>query len=113
MTFDALVDAAAATPVWPRFASTAGAAACAAVLATLASQPGDALLSEVSRGRDGNGASEDVEEGEHDRDLVAIVAQLGLRGLARGLRARLVQVGVIVTVQLVLYDTLKHAFGVP
>ena len=41
------------------------------------------------------------------------VAQLGAAGLVRGLSARLVQVGVIVTVQLILYDTLKHAFGVP
>ena len=45
--------------------------------------------------------------------VVGAVAQLGAAGLALGLKARLVQVGVIVTVQLILYDTLKHAFGVP
>ena len=84
----------------PAFACTAAAAASAAVLSTLASQPGDAILSEVVSD---NGVS----------TIRGAVGTLGASGLARGLRARLVQVGVIVTVQLVLYDTLKHAFGVP
>ena len=43
----------------------------------------------------------------------AVVQRLGVGGLSRGLQARLVHVGIIVTMQLVLYDTLKHAFGVP
>ena len=98
------VDAAAAVTVLPRWASTAVAAACAAVLSTFASQPGDAILSEVSRGGSELG---------RDRTIRGAVAQLGAAGLALGLKARLVQVGVIVTVQLILYDTLKHAFGVP
>jgi len=104
VTFDALVDAAAraAPSPLPRWASTAGAAAAAAVLSTLASQPGDAILSEVSSG----GA-------DHEGGVWAAAERLGADGLVRGLRARLAQVGVIVTVQLVLYDTLKHAFGVP
>lgn len=102
MTFDALVDAATrASPLLPRWASTAAAAASAAVLSTLASQPGDAILSEVSRG------------GQEERGIASAAASLGAAGLARGLRARLIQVGVIVTVQLILYDSLKHAFGVP
>ena len=75
--------------------------ATAAVLSTLASQPGDAILSEVNAG---SGA---------DRSVGGAVKQLGASGLARGLQARLVHVGLIVTVQLILYDNLKHAFGVP
>ena len=75
--------------------------ATAAVLSTLASQPGDAILSEVNAG---SGA---------DRSVGGAVKQLGASGLARGLQARLVHVGLIVTVQLILYDQLKHAFGVP
>ena len=51
-------------------------------------------------------------EGE-DQSIGGVAARLGVTGLARGLPARLVQVGVIVTVQLTLYDVLKHAFGVP
>ena len=104
VTFDALLDAAARTPLLPRGVSTVAAAATAAVLSTLASQPGDAILSQVNAG--GGGA-------DQDRSLGGIVQRLGATGLARGLQARLVHVGVIVTVQLILYDTLKHAFGVP
>ena len=111
VTFDALVDAAGkASPLLPRWVSTAGAAAVAAVLSTLASQPGDAILSEVSQSSDAGNAADGTGQ---DGSIRAAVAKLGVAGLARGLRARLVQVGVIVTVQLVLYDTLKHAFGVP
>ena len=77
--------------------------------ATLASQPGDAILSEVSKG----GAGGEGGEGSEDRSIGAVVQRLGAAGLARGLQARTVHVGLIVTVQLVLYDTLKHAFGVP
>ena len=104
VTFDALIDAAARSSLLlPRWASTGAAAAAAAVLSTIASQPGDAILSEVSKG----GAA------PTDRSIGGAIAHLGTAGLARGLQARLVQVGVIVTVQLILYDTLKHAFGVP
>ena len=100
-SFDALLDLAAASPVLPQGVSTLAAAATAAVLSTLASQPGDAILSEVNAG---SGA---------DRSVGRALEQLGASGLARGLRARLVHVGLIVTVQLILYDKLKHAFGVP
>lgn len=88
---------------------TLAAAAIAAILSTLASQPGDAILSEVSKAKKGGG------EGGVTTDLSigAVVQRLGGEGLARGLQARLIHVGLIVTVQLVLYDTLKHAFGVP
>jgi hypothetical protein len=88
---------------------TLAAAALAAILSTLASQPGDAILSEVSKG----GACGEGGEGSEDRSIGAVVQRLGAAGLARGLQARTVHVGLIVTVQLVLYDTLKHAFGVP
>ena len=100
VTFDLLREGGDFALPLPAFACTAAAAASAAVLSTLASQPGDAILSEVVSD---NGVS----------TIRGAVGTLGPAGLARGLRARLVQVGVIVTVQLVLYDTLKHAFGVP
>ena len=48
-----------------------------------------------------------------ERSFADVASALGTDGMLRGLRARLAQVGVIVTIQLVLYDTLKHAFGVP
>ena len=107
VSFDMLLAAAVASPLIPRAGSTIAAAGAAAVLSTFASQPGDAILSEVSRGSATGGSS------RADRNIGGAIAKLGPTGLARGLRARLVQVGIIVTVQLVLYDTLKHAFGVP
>lgn len=113
VTFDLLTAAlVAADATGP--AGTVAAASTAAILSTLASQPGDAILSEVSKsskrsssGDSGGGSSAD------DRSIGAVVQRLGGSGLARGLQARLVHVGIIVTVQLVLYDSLKHAFGVP
>ena len=126
VTFDALIDVASrssssspAALLLPRWASTVAAAACAAILSTLASQPGDAILSEVSRGGSSDGEDgtkrgrREKEGGEDQSGIVEVVARLGAGGLVQGLEARLVQVGIIVTVQLILYDSLKHAFGVP
>jgi hypothetical protein len=108
VAFDALLDGLGG--LGPRWATTAASAFAAALLSTLASQPGDAILSEVSRGRaTGGGGGGDAD----DRSVGAVARRLGPAGLARGLRARLVQVGLIVTVQLIVYDSLKHAFGVP
>lgn len=95
VSFDALSELFAAGPL-PRWASTAAAAAAAAALSTLASQPGDALLSQVSC------------YSTEDGDLCVAPPPGGLAGF----RARLVQMGLIVTLQLVLYDAVKAALGV-
>ena len=114
VAFDALMDAGRfALPVgapivagllMPRWTVTFLAALAAACLATLASQPGDAILSEVSR---------TSRSGCRDRSVAGAYRQLGVAGLARGLRARFAHTGVIVTVQLILYDALKRRLGVP
>ena len=113
VAFDALMDAGRfALPVgapvvagllMPRWTVTFLAALAAACLATLASQPGDAILSEVSR---------TSRSGCRDRSVAGAYRQLGVAGLAR-LRARFAHTGVIVTVQLILYDALKRRLGVP
>ncbi|EKU20742.1 mitochondrial phosphate carrier protein [Nannochloropsis gaditana CCMP526] len=41
------------------------------------------------------------------------VQELGLRGLYKGTRARLLHVGMIVTIQLVIYDFVKQLVGLP
>lgn len=51
VSFDALVRYAASSPAVPREVGILMAAFTAAVLSTLASQPGDAILSEVRNGR--------------------------------------------------------------
>ena len=73
-------------------------------ISTVVSQPGDAILSEVSR---------TSRSGCRDRSVAGAYRQLGVAGLARGLRARFAHTGVIVTVQLILYDALKRRLGVP
>ena len=81
------------------------AAAAASVLSCLSSQPGDMLLSLVN-----------AHEGERrrTRDLVRQIyhSDRGLRGFLVGVKTRLLHVGLIVTVQLLIYDLVKRLFGI-
>ena len=85
-----------------------GAAFCASVVACLASHPGDVLLTATYR-NDGDannmaGVFSTFQE---------VIAEGGLSTFFRGLNARLFHVGCIITLQLVLYDQLKQALGLP
>lgn len=80
------------------------AAVLASILSCIASQPGDMLLSLVS-----------AHQGEQ-RSATAIGRDImrsdkGIRGFFVGLNCRLYHVGIIVTLQLVLYDFLKQLCG--
>lgn len=76
----------------------------ASILSCISSQPGDMLLSLVSaRG------GEDRTTNEIARDIMR--SKLGFRGFFVGLKERLYHVGIIVTLQLVLYDVLKRLCG--
>jgi len=81
----------------------------AGVLASLASQPGDTLLSVVNKGR----TREIVEGGDATVAVkaspLAIAAELGPAGLMMGWRARLAHITSIVFVQLLVYDAVKGA----
>ena len=81
------------------------AATMASVLSCLSSQPGDMLLSLVS-----------AHEGERrrTRDVIAQIynSDRGLRGFMVGVKTRLLHVGLIVTVQLLIYDFVKRLFGI-
>lgn len=81
------------------------AAAVASVLSCLSSQPGDMLLSLVN-----------AHEGERrrTRDLISQIyhSHRGIRGFMVGVKTRLLHVGVIVTVQLLIYDFVKRLFGI-
>ena len=74
------------------------AALVAALLSSLASQPGDSLLSEVS-------------STSSPSPLQETVSKLGLRGLFRGTYSRLAQMSVIVVAQLVANDFVRSAVG--
>ena len=81
------------------------AAVGASVLSCLSSQPGDMLLSLVN-----------AHEGEsrRTRDLVRQIyhSDRGLGGFLVGVKTRLLHVGLIVTVQLLIYDMVKRLFGI-
>lgn len=81
------------------------AAAAASVLSCLSSQPGDMLLSLVN-----------AHEGERrrTRDLVQQIfhSDRGMQGFFVGVKTRLLHVGLIVTVQLLIYDFVKRLFGI-
>lgn len=78
---------------------------CASVLACLGSQPGDMILTATYKGHDGN------------NDILSIIRSIyqthGLGGFYFGLQARLMHVASIITSQLVLYDIIKLALGLP
>ncbi len=80
----------------------------AAILSSIASQPGDTLLSIVNKQARTTSSKETVNP---INLMVNAVSDLGFLGLFKGLKARLIHVSVIVVVQLVVYDNLKMAFG--
>ena len=75
----------------------------ASILSCISSQPGDMLLSVVNA-HEGN---------RRTRDFVQdIMKEDGLKGLFLGIRARFLHVGLIVTVQLFIYDYVKRMCGI-
>lgn len=90
-------------------------AVLAGIAASLASQPGDTLLSVMNGSRnrangvaaggvdDGRGASKPI----LSENVVEVAARLGPSGLMTGWNARLIHVTTIVVVQLLVYDSIK------
>lgn len=88
-------------------------AALAAVVSSIASQPGDSVLSEVNNSKR-KGQPDDEERGRApSRGLVEVAAELGVAGLFRGTQARIAQMLVIVVTQLLVYDAIKALCGIP
>ena len=113
-----------------RLTISVAAALAAAFLSSLASQPGDTLLSIVNKTARSSCAAKPATTASGTADAVDVVAatstspsaltiiaeavnELGLQGLFRGTRERLVHVAVIVVTQLLIYDTIKAALGIP
>ena len=97
-------------------ATTRPAAALAAgVLASLASQPGDTLLSATNAGRCVIvGDDEDTTASPRPRRSPLDVAiELGPVGLMTGWRARIAHVTLIVFAQLLVYDAVKDVLASP
>ncbi|CAN0362973.1 unnamed protein product, partial [Ectocarpus sp. 12 AP-2014] len=86
---------------------TVACAVIAGVLSSLASQPGDSLLSALnSEGRNAG------VEGGGMNTVAGIAREAGFSGLFRGTGARMMHVTSIVTVQLLIYQSIKNMVGI-
>ena len=79
-------------------------AAIASVLSTITSQPGDTILS-LSCAHDGDHKTRDI-----SRNI--LYSNRGISGFFVGTRTRLLHVGIIVTIQLLIYDYAKRLCGI-
>jgi len=84
----------------------------AGLVASLASQPGDTLLTCTSTQRRAENCPVDVTNLDKRPSLFQTARLLGWRNLFMGWRPRLLQIEIIVVTQLILYDCLKQAIGV-
>lgn len=82
-----------------------GAAFVSSVMACLFSQPGDMILTATYNNHNGNNSFAQI--------VGNIYRERGLGGFYLGLQARLAHVASIITFQLVLYDAIKMALGLP
>jgi solute carrier family 25 phosphate transporter 3 len=76
----------------------------ASILSCISSQPGDTLLSLVN--------AHEGKKNANDFLLEISKSKRGLRGLFVGTNARFLHVGIIVTVQLLIYDCIKRLVGI-
>ena len=92
-----------------RLMITTVSALAAGILSSLASQPGDALLSRVN--------TKSYVSSEVSSNSLQIIAdswqELGMKGLFIGTKARLFHVSTIVVSQLLVYDIIKQICGIP
>ena len=79
-------------------------AAVASILSCVSSQPGDMVLSLVNA-HEGN-----VHTGDIFRDIMK--SEKGFKGFFVGFKTRLLHVGIIVTLQLLIYDYVKRLCGI-
>jgi solute carrier family 25 phosphate transporter 3 len=91
-----------------------GAALAASILACVLSHPGDVVLTATYKDSSSDSTASSSGSTDSFLDVVAEVYQRkGLAGFFTGLSTRFVQVGVIITSQLVLYDYIKQMLGLP
>mmetsp|Transcript_9914 Transcript_9914/g.15924 ORF Transcript_9914/g.15924 Transcript_9914/m.15924 type:complete len:143 (+) Transcript_9914:48-476(+) len=84
-----------------------GAAFLASIVACLASHPGDVLLTATYKD------SDDSSGDGFGATIKKVYEGGGVGAFLRGLNARFFHVGCIITFQLVLYDQIKQALGLP
>eukprot|EP01038_Epipyxis_sp_PR26KG_P014288 gene14288-19168_t len=89
----------------------------ASIVACLSSQPGDMILTATYKGSHGGHGQKSVADTNNSKDFFSIIRSIykkhGLGGFYLGTQARLAHVASIITTQLVLYDIIKTALGLP
>ncbi|GKZ01164.1 hypothetical protein MPSEU_001067800 [Mayamaea pseudoterrestris] len=80
------------------------AAACASILSCVSSQPGDMLLSAVN--------AHGSHTGTRHAFRTILKSDKGVKGFFVGMQTRFLHVGVIVTLQLLMYDFIKRICGI-
>lgn len=83
-----------------------GAAFLASILSCISSQPGDVILTDTYK-------LKTLERSDFGQVVKDLYDDQGLQGFFSGLTARFLQVGTIITSQLVLYDIVKQLLGLP
>ena len=99
-----------------KLAISVGAAFLASVVACGMSQPGDMVLTatyKAAGGETGNGEKIATNSKDFSTIVSGIYRKRGLGGFFLGLQARLAHVASIITSQLVAYDLIKAALGLP
>jgi solute carrier family 25 phosphate transporter 3 len=84
------------------------AAFCASIIACLFSQPGDMILTETFRPK-----AKDAPQKSFSEVIALLYKAGGLANFFTGTSTRIVHVGVIITSQLMIYDIVKQALGLP
>lgn len=89
----------------------------ASIVACLCSQPGDMILTATYKGGHGHHGGPSVVSDSDDKRFTSVVSSIykkhGLGGFYLGTQARIAHVASIITSQLVMYDIVKLALGLP
>lgn len=85
----------------------------ASILACIASQPGDVLLTETYKGESSAMEGETNENMTIIKHAQIVYQEEGVGGFFAGLKPRFLHVASIITTQLVLYDVIKQSLGLP
>jgi len=88
---------------WTKLVIPLGSAIIASILACISSQPGDMLMSVI------NSQQSDKKTREFAKD---IIKESGIKGFFIGINSRFIHVGIIVTLQLLIYDFVKQLCGI-
>ncbi|RYH20684.1 hypothetical protein EON65_22715 [archaeon] len=100
-----------------KFGISLVAAFLTSIIACVASQPGDMILTATYKGGHGGHHGDASTTSDSPSGFLPIIGHIyrqhGLGGFYIGLQARLAHVASIITSQLVMYDIIKMALGLP